>query len=315
MSRPIRQTVEPAVRNGLSVRGASGHTLQLRDVEILKALAELRILTTSQISQLLFPTISGTTSTNCRARLRFLEHAGLIVREYQLQAPTDGRKPHIFRITSPGIQLLITELGWEGDAHRLRRRARRLSPLFLQHQLDLNDVHVRFAVTAPLVGWQIEDWRDDAELKEAHTSTVVISDDGGEVSVGVVPDGYLALRPGALEPALHFFVELDRGTMALRSRKALGHSFQRRIRAYNAYFLSQEIINAYGTRRIRVLTVTTSRERLVNMKRAAEDVGGRSRYWFTTLDRLASSDPLLDPIWYRATHTVPVALRRDTSQA
>lgn len=127
-----------------------------------------------------------------------------------------------------------------------------------------------------------------------------------------MPDGYLALRPGPLGPLLHFFVELDRGTMALRSRKRLGHSFQRRIRAYNAYFRSQEIMEVYGTRRIRVLTVTTRAERLKNMKRAVEDAGGRSRYWFTTLEELSTCHPLDDPIWRRASTTDPVALRHDS---
>ena len=120
-----------------SAERVAGRSLQLRDLEILKAVAELRVLTTDQLSRLFFPG-AHSTSTNCRTRLRFLEAAGFLKREYQLQAPNDGRKPHVFRITPAGIQLLIAEIGFDEGEFRWHRRARRLSSLFLAHPLNDN---------------------------------------------------------------------------------------------------------------------------------------------------------------------------------
>ncbi len=297
----------------------AGRSLQLRDVEILKAVAELRVLTTDQLSRLFFPSASST-STNCRTRLRFLETAGFLKREYQLQAPTDGRKPHVFRITPAGIHMLIEEIGLDEDEFRWHRRARRLSSLFLAHQLELNEVYVRFIVAfiveAPSVRWQVREWYDDFDLKESHTATFSIRDDrGAEASVGVVPDGFMAIAPVPQWPLLHFFIELDRGTMPVRARKRLGHGFQRKILAYNAFFRSPEIMTLYGTRRFRVLSVTTSFERLQNLKAATEGADGRSRYWFTTLQNLTTRNPFTDPIWYRASETEPRPLCQDPTES
>jgi hypothetical protein len=47
----------------------------------------------------------------------------------------------------------------------------------------------------------------------------------------------------------------------------------------------------------RVLVVTTGSKRLEHMKRITETLGGKSRYWFTTMEQATSQPILTTPIW------------------
>jgi hypothetical protein len=69
------------------------------------------------------------------------------------------------------------------------------------------------------------------------------------------------------------------------------------IRAYQAYIDSGAYHARFGSRGLRVLTVTTSPARLANLKRIPEEVGGRSRFWFTTMPEVTPETVLTEAIW------------------
>src|SRR5690349_18908820 len=56
----------------------------------------------------------------------------------------------------------------------------------------------------------------------------------------------------------------------------------------------------YGTHKGRVLTITTSEERLVNLKRVTEEAEGMQRFWFTTFDKVNYRTVFFEPIWQLA---------------
>ena len=64
----------------------------------------------------------------------------------------------------------------------------------------------------------------------------------------------------------------------------------------------------YGTRHGRILTVTIGERRLANLKAITEEVGGKARFWFTTIERIRAGDILTDPIWWVATRNTIHAL-------
>ena len=94
----------------------------------------------------------------------------------------------------------------------------------------------------------------------------------------------------------HFFLELDRGTMTTRR-------FKQKILAYQVYYASGAYQRRYGTRSLRVLTVTTSAGRTESLKRISEQAGGKQRYWFTTLEEITPQTILETPIWQVATQS------------
>jgi hypothetical protein len=74
----------------------------------------------------------------------------------------------------------------------------------------------------------------------------------------------------------------------------------RKVVACIEYYRSGKYQERYGTRSMRVLTVTTSDHRLANLKAVTEKVGGKGRFWFTTFERVRAADMLADPIWLKA---------------
>jgi len=291
--------------------------LQTRDIAIVLAVLEHRVLSVVQIAALFWGKSDGAVSTYCRQRLRLLVEAGLLERQEQPQTLSEGRRPYLYLMTQAGCQLLVDELGYEPDEIDWTPASNRVtwSP-FKAHQLALNDVFVAFKLGAPRVGWELKQWVDDRTLRRNHASDRVrIADhEGHELETALIPDAYLVLSlPDPLtgvERWLHFFIEVDRATEIVGDTSRSRRSWQRHIRAYNAYLDSVAVESRYRTRSIRVLTVTTSARRLSNLQAVTKAEGGRSRYWFTTREKLSPETVLQAPIWYKADGDEPVALMR-----
>ncbi|MEO8338253.1 MAG: replication-relaxation family protein [Nitrospirota bacterium] len=273
------------------------------------AVARHRFLSTDQIAALYFPAAGGIVSSQCRTRLRHLVDAGFLTRFERPVLRTEGSKPALFGLAAAGLTLLVSELGYGPDDIDWRPDDNRVSWAFLDHQIMLNDVFIALNEASEQAGWTLSEWVDDRILKKMHTGLVPVEDpDGRERRVTVVPDAYFALASD--DRLLRFFVEADRATMTVISSNNQKRTWQKRIHAYQAYFDSPLPIDTYGTKRIRVLTVTTSPKRLESLKLATEAAGGRNRYWFTTERDLMGSGALDAPIWFKAGSMEPVSLRQ-----
>jgi hypothetical protein len=88
----------------------------------------------------------------------------------------------------------------------------------------------------------------------------------------------------------HCFLEVDRATEA-NKRWGL------RVQAYKVYTESKRYSERYGTKSLRVLTVTVGPKRLANLKSTTEKAVGRGMFWFTTLEQIRAQDLLSAAIW------------------
>lgn len=289
--------------------------MQPRDLAIIDAVHRLRVLTSDQVAALLFPTASGKVSSQCRKRLQLLSEAGYLDRREQPQTRAEGRKPYLYFLAPAGRDLLIEELGKEPASLDWKPSYNDVRWPFLRHQLAVNDVYLAFSLAAPSAGWELLSWTDDRLLRKAHTDPVrVVGPDGTVHESKVVPDAHLVLAvPGSSpgEPVwMQFFVECDLATEVVATTHQQRTSWQRKIRAYQAYFQSDSILASYRTNRIRVLTITTGERRLANLKEATEAEGGEKRYWFTTARALTPEAAIESPIWHMASSAELVSLRR-----
>ncbi len=207
-------------------------------------------------------------------------------------------------LTQKGVDLLVDELGYEPEELDWRPSYNRVDWPFLRHQLAINDAYISFKLGAEALGWWIERWTDDRILKRQHVDRVLVPDAGREVAV--VPDAYFVLAGNGGQSTLHFFLEIDRATMTVVGASKRVKSWQDKIRAYQEYFDSPEIVERYGTRRIRVLTIAPTETRMANLLRATEAIGGRRRYWFT--NNLQADHALRDRIWHVAGEESPMEL-------
>lgn len=127
------------------------------------------------------------------------------------------------------------------------------------------------------------EWRDDKTLasQSIRDQFMMTKPGGGTVQVALGPDGYLSLLDPDGKTRYRAFIEADRGTVPLGR-------WQEKVGRYLAYFRSPVFAERYGAAKpFRVLTVTTSVERLANMKRVTEEAGGHTWFWFSAYAALA----------------------------
>lgn len=272
-----------------------------RDRAILYAVRQCRVLTTTQIEMLLFSPRAGqehrTNTSNCQYRLQQLYHRGYLDRDEQPQKLSDGRKPYLYVLDRAGARLLAALDKPDGAVPRWSSRRSSFRPLFLEHLLATNDVRVSLTVASRDAGVVVARWLDEPELRQHHSSdrVTIAGPKGGTVQTTVVPDGYFVLTMGERET--HQFLEIDRGTVT-GERSVWGtKDWARKVAAYLAYYHAGHFRRRYRTRSLRILTVTTSDQRLENLLAITERVSGKARFWFTTFARLRPASVLTQPIW------------------
>lgn len=274
--------------------------LTARDREILKQVFTYRLLTREQIETLLFPPTGGqdhfTKTSKARMRLKLLFHHGYVERIPMFVGTAAWAWRPIYRLARKGAEIVAADLGvpekklaYWGNREDKDHRDSHVSFLFLEHALKINDVRIAVSIAARKAGYQVEKWLDDTTLKSQEMKDYVALPVGqGTRKVAVIPDAYFALNMGTRRA--HFLLELDRATMT-RQRWAI------RILAYLTYIGSGKYTTRYQTRSLRILTVTTTEQRLMNLKETTRKTGGGDLFWFTTSDQISASSVFFDPIW------------------
>lgn len=254
-----------------------GMRLTERDLEILKAAAEYRVLRQDHIQKLFF----GSKST-AQYRLSHLYQHGFLNRHF---LPVyAGWSPTLYTLDRRGVATLKNECGidhvltWDSqNGHE-----------FLAHTLAINDFRVAVTLASREAGYHVKQWLTETHLK-AHYDRVSVTDHKGrKQSVSLIPDSYFTLETPKGKAS--FFLEMDMGTMTI-SR------FQTKIAAYLAYVQTGLYQERYGTKSLRVLTVTTSGVRAENLLRAAHSLQSQRLFWFAVKEVLSPNTVLHSPIW------------------
>lgn len=253
------------------LENAVPHVLTDRDMAIIGAVGNYRLLSRSQIQRLLgFGTV-----TRVNFRLQKLFHHGYLVRHF---LPTlKGSSQALYTLDRLGLPVAAERLG--KDTADLWRPKDKLSPFFLAHELAVNDVRIAFELAARAHNdHQLVSWLSAEEAKDRfffsgswHTLT---------------PDAFVRYRVG--KQLLSVFIEVDRGTMP-------NHRFQRKVEAYFAYDVSGRYAERHKGQRFRVLVITKTPKRLTNLKETTAQVAQRN-CWFATLPEIAQNGPLA-AIW------------------
>lgn len=251
-----------------------------RDEQVLEAVYHYRVLTQAQIRRLIFATQHPSVA---QRRLYLLFHNGYLTRQF---IPTTGglvTSPILYLLDQRGSQYIIQHLGY--DEMRWQRHHNQVSSEFLTHLLDTNTFRVEVTLACQHYDIKLLTWHDDTTLKQNY-DTVRIA--GSNKPQSVIPDGYFLLQQE--DRKMHFFVELDRGTMEARR-------FQRKVKAYLVYRQSELARQRFGTKNYRVLTVCLNQQRATNLKQATEAVGGLRNFWFGVLAELQADTILSAPQW------------------
>lgn len=269
--------------------------LTKRDIQIVQTVSTYRLLSSAQIEALVFPsdTPRGRQSS-CQRRLQLLYHHGHLDRLPMPVILGEGRFPHVYVLDQAGAALVAATQGVDLTTVAWRPHHNLLESPFIFHTLAINDVRVVITLLVQANHFELVEWIDEAGFRAAKDK-VPFRMRGVQV-VRNYPDGYFGLTlPRSTQPA-HFFLEVDQGTMSLTRWKE-------KVQAYIEFRARGLSEHHYGTRNFRVLTVTTSSQRLTNLKRASEQAGADHFFWFTTQAQVDIWNPgqLLQPIWSVAT--------------
>jgi len=272
-----------------------------RDIRVVHSIYKYKYLSGSQIQRLHFPS-----ETTRNRRLRRLIDEGLVEPFEILNIPE-----RIFRISRDGARLVASRLGV--DVEDLLWTSSLKKPkdyYFIRHFIKLNDVRITLELATQDGPVSLRGFIPEYYGKKESSGSVhkYVRDATFDI---VNPHEHIPHTPDAVfslektrRPAL-FFLEVDRGTETLSNpqkgvlkmvRFYLGYLANGDYRGYSEDFKTDEAFSSF-----RALIVTTSEERVENMRSAASSLPqqvhrGLRALWCTTFDQLAPGT-VLTPIW------------------
>jgi hypothetical protein len=267
--------------------------LQRRDIHVVEAVYQCRILRQDQIQALFF-----SSKSTAQYRLeRLYDHEFLDRRFLPVAAEGGGRSPTLYVLDKRGAELLRRERGY--DELKWSATQNDFKTDFLEHTLAINAVRISVMLACRSLGYTLLEWRSESDLKADYDRVRVRDGSGKEKQVAVLPDSYFAIGVG--QRKYPFVLELDRGTMTLKR-------FQQKIQAYLAYHQTGGYERRFGSKSIRVLTVTLSERRLANLKHVSEEAGASRWFWFARLSELTPQSIFSLSVWQVAGEEQPQPL-------
>lgn len=271
-----------------------------RDLALLAHVAQHRFLTSTHLALL----DGGSPQGVLRCLRSLYDHAYLDRPKSQLATLHDqGPQPFVYGLGQKGARAL-REYGQSINSRvDWSEKNKRAGAIFLAHTLETADFMVSLELSCRANG-NITLIREEELLAAAPDETrsareplrweAVSVEHGRRERWTVVPDGLFGLRfPD--ETAAYFLLELDRGTIPISRSREDHRSIRRKLKTYYDGWRAQRHLEQFGVKQMRVLTVTSSRERVHNMVGAVRGITeGRGSNFFLFSDRetLAASDPL-----------------------
>lgn len=290
-----------------------------RDLEIVRQVYRYRFLTSDQIAALL-----GGSKQGVSRRLNLLFHSGWLDRpRSQLLLPerVDARCNHsmVYALGMLGAKFLSTELDMPLTSINWTAKNKELkSGIFMEHTLLVAEFMIMVQLACKKVdGVEFIDqeeiinkraepicncdqhlgFRVDATLKKNQRKPFLLT---------VVPDGAFGLRFHGKEQGkkeVYFFLEADRATMPIRRVSLLRSSFYKKMLGYYHAWKTGAYSKTFHFKHARVLTITTSRQRIDNMIEVGKMIDtrktGLGMFLFASQDILTLDEPekVFAPAW------------------
>jgi len=266
-----------------------------RDREIIRAVHRHRFLRSTHITALV-----GGSSPQLLRRLQLLYHHGYLERpRAQIDYYHRGGSRHIvYGIASKGATLLRQESGPTCQDLNWSQKNRGIRRLFLEHALLVSDVMVSLELACRqsghvrlLTGEQLPLPDELKRRREPFRWRVSLNN---RQKLGLIPDAVFALefidQPTCRNRAF-IFLEADHATMPVMRQNLAQTSFYRKLLAYEATWRQGIHRSRFGFHRFRVLTVTSSPQRVESLVGACTSLErGHGLFLFGDRHSLAQAD-------------------------
>lgn len=265
-----------------------------RDREILHHVHRHRFLRSDHLAAL----TAGSPQQILR-RLQRLYHYGYLERpRCQIDHYQSGSRRMAYGLGNEGAAWLKRELSL--SFHQLDwKRKNHVGRLFLEHALLVSDI----MVTVELACRKRKDVRlltaDDLHLSKWREPFQWNVNIGQHQKCGVIPDQLFGLEFNG--ERCWYFLEADRATMPITRGNLNQTSFFRKLLAYEATWTQNIHRRDFGIHRFRVLTVTTSVERVQSMVAACKKLQkGRGLFLFADAKTLVTQSDYFSVCWQTA---------------
>ena len=248
------------LRNPRFRRQAKVPSLQLteRDRQIIRHVFRHRFLRSTHIVALV-----ASSQQQTLRRLQRLYHHGYLDRpRAQIDYYRRGSQAMVYGLGNKGMELLEQEDGIPQRRLDWTAQNRTATRFFMEHTLAVAEAMVAIECCCRKQSIELIPYSDTA-----FKWSVPVRYDDTTVTVGIVPDRVFGLRhtkkPGEVA---WFFLEADRATMPVQRRGLKQSSFARKLLAYHETWRRKVLADDFP--RFRVLTVTTSAERVEHLLKA-----------------------------------------------
>jgi len=277
--------------------------LTIRDRSVIQIVHRHRFLRSSHIVSLI-----NSSSQPILRRLHLLYHHGYLERpRAQLEYyHSTGSRPIVYGLGNKGAALLRNELGIPVSDANWGEKNRSIGRIYLEHVLLVSDIMVAFELACRKENRiRFIDQADlllPNELKRQRQPFRWKTNLSTNVSLGVIPDRVFALecpdQTGEAHRA-YFFLEADRGTMPVKRTNLSQTSMYRKFLAYEATWQNGIHRSRFSFHRFRVLTVTTSTERLHSLVETCSQLkSGHGLFLFTDRASISKPEDVFGPIWH-----------------
>ena len=276
-----------------------------RDLDLVRAVAVHRFLRSTHLIAL-----SEGSPQKILRRLNLLYHHAYLDRpRLQLDFYERGSEPMIYALGNRGADLLASHDGTPKARVNWGSKNRSATRAFLKHTLLISDLmvgmelgcralgEVRLIPSAEILSHAPQEIRN---RRQPLGWRVRLREGREALDLGLVPDQVFGLRfenePEGRNRAF-FFLEADRGSMPLVRSGLLQTSVYRKLLSYAETWRQGLHTARFGIRHFRVLTVTTSPERVRHLLKVTERLheGGAPLFLFTDCGSLLSGNPLTHP--------------------
>jgi Replication-relaxation len=247
-----------------------------RDKEIITTVYQFRVAREDQLQTLFF----GSKTRTYAVLTRLVEREYLAVKHASMD---DGRTDKFYVLAKRGADFIKQTYGeervtWYASYTDLKRD-------FLAHTTAINDFRLSILKAVNTAHYQLTTWLTEADMKRDYDRVQI---EGVKKPISLIPDGYFVLNTPEREIAS--FLEVDRGTEKQSELK-------QKVQAYLAYRASGAEKKRYEKDLVRVVFVVKGVRRLENLKKTAEEVGAKGRFYFVLADDLRPETVLSTPIW------------------
>lgn len=265
-----------------------------RDIQILDAVYQYRLLSQAQIRRLLF---NGLNPNTANRRLHLLYHNAYLERRFLLNHGGVMTSEILYFLDHRGRNTLL-QAGLYDDI-KWDKRQQEASTRHLEHLYHSNTFRIEVVLAAQQHALSITTWLDDFMLHQDFDRVAIRN---GRDPYPIIPDGYFqVLLPDG--KTMHFFFEFDNHKMSLPA-------FKEKIQKYLAWERSGQLFERFQTRNFRVLIVTTKEKRMQDLRKVTYEAGGARQFWFTTLAHTTAEQVLGAPIWWLPIGSTPFTLMK-----